>query len=636
LKTPLTAKDLESLHDQAFPKFQKKWESGSENERYLKIENWSEEQKRKINLQGRLAYSFPIAMTKINTILATQKQARTQFDVKAKADPNDEPKAELAKLMLRDDERSSKFQYIESEVFASGVAVQYGAAEAYVDYSDILPKIRFRKLDYKNVIWDANSTDYLLEDALWVAKIDRMYRFQFEREYPEAKDISESNSHIGREKASYYVKYDPNGRNEYDIISVFTHYQKVSRKCFYVVHPNPMGFLGDGIYIKKFRSKKEAEQHLREINIPYVLNGMGKLGTIEVKYDISYDRYKFADSKIVEWEETDYPSFPIKVYRSFQFEDDWWCFMDFLKSPQKFYDRLLAQTDYSLGSDIKTVYQLNVNALAEGTTFENAKRIIEQTGGVVPSNSSEPILQAVRAQGVNPQWLQIAGIVQSLIEDFAGGRSFSGLQDSAGESGRAIALKKQQGALVAFLMLDNLSRWKQSLGEIALYLHQKYDTVEKQIKVQGNDLTPEMLEILKQNGLVVPSKAEYDTYYARIGIDFLKDADLELTVTEAALTTSEKESQYLQLLEMGRANPTLYQQPAYLMMLLEYQPNIDMKLKKQLIQGIQEQAQRQADFEQQKLNIDKASILASSLNAQIQSNARRNNGTSTGNSQQPS
>ena len=108
-------------------------------------------------------------------------------------------------------------------------------------------------------------------------------------------------------------------------------------------------------------------------------------------------------------------------------------------------------------------------------TFEKAKAIIEQTGGVVPANSSEAIMQAVKSQGLNPQWLQIASIMQGLMEDFAGGRSFSGLGDESGESGRAINLKKQQGALVAFLMLDNLARWKQAMGEFALYLHKEFD-----------------------------------------------------------------------------------------------------------------------------------------------------------------
>ena len=445
-----------------------------------------------------------------------------------------------------------------------------------------------------------------------------MYRFQFEQQYGESKEISGNDGSWGREKNSYYVTKNPNGKSEFDILSVFTHYQKVTRKYWYVIHPDPLGFLGEGVYMKKLNSQEEAEIELRKANFKYVANGFDKMGKVEEKEEVAYDKYIFADSRIVKYEQLDYPSFPIKIFRCFHYEDDFWSFMDVLKSPQIFYDRLLAQIDYSFGSDIKTVYQLNVNALADGMTYEQAKKIIEQTGGVVPSNSNEAIMQAIKAQGVNPQWLQIATVMQSLMEDFAGGRSFSGLGEGSGESGRAINLKKQQGALVAFLMLDNLARWKQMMGEFALFLHSEYDTVERQIKVQGAELSPEMLQILNQNGIVAPSQTDPESVYVKVGgIDFLKDAELELTVTEASLTASEKEFKYLQLLEMGRANQAMWQMPAYVQMLLEYDPNISSRMKKQLLQQIEQYNQQQQQMAQQELNIKKAAILQDGINANL-------------------
>lgn len=316
MKTPLSASDIESLHDQVISYFEEKWTNGAENERYKKIKNWTPDQEKKIKAQGRQVYSIPIATTKLNTILATQKQARSQFDVKAKVDPNDEVKAELAKLMLRDDEKICKFQYIESEIFDSGLSVMYGAGEAYVDYSKIVPKVKFRKLDYKNVVWDKNARDYLLEDALWQAKIDRMYRFEMENLYGK-QDVSETSDRIGRGKSSYYIKHNPDGKSEFDVISVFTHYQKVIRKYWYVIHPNQLNFLGEGVYMKRFRTQEEAERHLREVNIPYIVNGFDRAGEVQDKDEVGFDKYIFADSKIFKYEELDCPTFPIKVLQKF-------------------------------------------------------------------------------------------------------------------------------------------------------------------------------------------------------------------------------------------------------------------------------------------------------------------------------
>lgn len=628
MTTPLTASDIESLHDQVISFFNEKWELGSENERYQKVKNWKPEHESKIKAQGRQPYSIPIAMTKLNTVYATQKQARTQYKVEAKVDPNDEVKAEVATLMLRDDEKSSKLKYIESEVFQSGTGVQYGVAKAYVDYTEILPRIRFKKLDYKNVVWDINSREYGLEDALWTAELDRMYRWQYEQQFKkdingEDLKVNENTGNWGREKNAYYVTKNPNGKSEFDIITVIYHLQKVSRQVFYVVHPNELGTLGDGVYMKKFSTQEEADKHLREINIPYIVNGLDFMGEVQPKDITAFDKYTYADGRIIKYEQTDFPSHQVKVFRCFHFEDDFWSFMDVIKSPQIFYDRLIAQIDYSFGTDIKTVFQLNVNALAEGTTFEQAKKIIEQTGGVVPSNSNEEIVRAVKAQGINPQWLQMATIMQGLMEDFAGGRSFSGLGDGSGESGRAINLKKQQGALVAFLMLDNLARWKQSLGEFALFLHKEYDSVERQIKVQGAELSPEMLQLLNSNNIVTPSQSSGDSVYVKVGgIDFLKDVELELTVTEAALTESEKEFKYMQLVQWGQSNPAIQALPAYNMILLEYNPDIPNRLKKQLIQELTQANQQQQEMQQQELNIKKAGILQDGINAQLQHRAQ--------------
>jgi len=618
---PLSASDLESFHDQIINYFKQKWTEGEENERFQKGHHWSDAHETKIENQNRIPYSFSVMATKLNTIKTTQKQARTQFKVSAKVDPNDEIKAELATLMLRDDEKGSKFKYLESEVFDSGLSVKYGAGEAYLDYSEFQPKIKFRKLDYKNVVWDINSREYDLVDSLFVAKIDRLYRFQIRQEYPQFADrLNLRTSQIGREKSSYYVSRNKNNRNDYDIISKFTHYQKVARTVWYVLHPDTKGLLGEGLYIKEFKAQEEAERHLREVNIPYLMNGLDTEGSVESKDQIKYDKYVFADGVILEYEATDYPSPPIKVYRCFHYEDDFWSFMDMLKSPQKFMDRLFAQIDYSLGADIKNVYQLNVNALAEGKTFEQAKAIIEKTGGVVPVNSSEEVLKAIQSQGLNPQWIQLAGIMGGFIEDWTGGKNVHGLQESAGESGKAINLRQKQGLMVGYIMLDNLSRWKQLMGEFALYLHKKYDTAQRQIKVQGAELTPEMLQTLNQSGIVTPSQAEPESVYVKVpgGIDFLKDADLELTVTESALTDSEKEFQYLQLLEMGRSNQAMWQMPAYVMMLLQHDPNINDRLKRQLIQEIKDYNEQQAKQVERELNIKAAGVLQDGVNAKLQ------------------
>lgn len=634
LKTPLSANDLEALHNQGINYFQTKWNSGTENERFQKGNHWDAEKDAKIRSQDRQPYSMAAMATKLNIIKSTQQQARTQFRVESKVDPDDETKAIFATLALRDAEKNSKFKYLESEVFGSGLAIKYGAGEAYVDYSKLEPQIKFRKIDYKNVVWDVNSTAYdPWEDGIFVAKVDRVYRYQLRNEYPEYADkLSGGEGNFGRSKDSYYVSQNANGKVDFDIISKFTHYQKVIRTYYHVIFPDTKGLLGlRSQIVNKYPEKEEAERKLRELNIPYLINGLDFEGTIEDKDEECVDKYVFADSQILEYEKTNYPTCPIKIYRCFHFEDDFWSFMDMLKSPQIFMDRLFSQIDYTFGTDIKNIYQLNVQSLAENETPESAMNKAQRTGGVIQTNSNELAIQSVPSKGINPQWMQVATIMQQFIEDFAGGRSFQGLSEGSGESGKAINLKKQQGTLVTSLMLDNLTRWKQSLGEVALFLIQEYDTFERQLKVQGAELTPEMIQSLGQ--YYTPSQTS-DVGYVTMnqGIPFLKDAEFELVITEAALTETERDVKYFGLIEAAGRMPLLQQSPTFAMLMLKYNKDITPQDRKMIEQEMQQNLQMQAQQAQEELAIKKASVLQDGIStemqvaAQLQQSKERNNG----------
>jgi hypothetical protein len=220
--------------------------------------------------------------------------------------------------------------------------------------------------------------------------------------------------------------------------------------------------------------------------------------------------------------------------------------------------------------------------------------------------------------------------MQGFVEDFAGGRSFQGLGEGSGESGKAINMKKQQGTLITALMTDNLSRWKQSVGELILWFEQEFDTVERQIKVQGDELSPEMMQLLQQNGIFTPSQVNPDTGFVNVnrgGIPFLKDADFELVVTEASLTNTEKEFKFFSMLEAGRSIPILQGSTKYAMLLLRYNPDITSKDRNELLKDLEAQqkaqaeaAKRESDREDAKVQQGSAKIMADMKNNQMKIN----------------
>jgi len=568
IEAPLSLAQLLSLHDAVYPVFQKKWTSAEENEGKLKADNWTNEQKKEIKRQDRIPLSMPINATYIQRISATQKQSRQSWKVEASVDPDDEIKAELTTLVLRDYERQNKMKYIESEVFDDGIGVKMGVDKFVVDYSEVTPKIGNVKVDNRNIVWDVNDTSYELNKVLFVSEIERVYAYELPYD---VFSSSGSGSLQGRDKINYYVVGKDTDDQDYRVVSVFHHYQRVKKNEYYVLFKDTQGvFNFNDVIIQKYRDKKKAEKLLDDIRLIYEMNGLDFEGEGEVvKKDVyKYDYYKFTFNKILEYEETDLEVHPYNFYFAIKVANDWISLMDFMSSPQLFMDRLWMQVDYSFRKELKQLYELNVNALDESK--ESAIKKANQTGGVVTKKGYEKVFEQVLTQGFNPQYIQIVGIMQSYMSEITGGANFQGNKETSNESGRAVALRQQQGKLVAFLFLDNLERYKVNKGEKLLKYIEKYDSASRIIKVTGNELTPEMMQLLQESGSFMPSKIDKNSGFVKIGgMDFLKNAKFELNVSAAPMSNVERAYKLSQYIDAEKSDPILSQLPTWRLKKLE-------------------------------------------------------------------
>lgn len=613
---PLDLVSLRSMHDSVIPFFAKKIEHAKRNERYKKAEHWTEEQRKNIYNQNRQPYSMALISHKINTILAAQRQQRTSFKVLATVDPQDEIKAELASLQLKEKEKNCDFSYIESEVFDAGLSVAFGAVEIDTIEDMGSEKVVLKKIDHRDIIWDKNSRDYLLKDALFMAKTKRLYRYQIEHDFgalPENTSESVSGFHA-QPYSSYYIEKAGEKNSQYDIISVFTHYQKVKRPYYVVLFDDSENLFGfsNNIFAGKFRKKENAQKHLEELKKTYTETyNAAPEGEIIERFEDKLDKYVFTYNTILSYEETDLDDFPFCVYRSFHFEDDFWTLTDLLLDPQMFLDRIFTQIDYSFGRDVKNVFQGNINVLAEGETVESAKLKAEKTGGIIWTRTNEEVFKPIKMSGVNPQYFQVAAVMKSFLEDLAGGRSFQGLSEHNNESGRAIIAKQEQGALFASLFLDNLHRWKKNVGEKLLHWIGKYETGERTLRVLGGSLSPEMYQVLRQRGLLKPSLSEPGGGYITIdnpaeiapGLD---SQEFELIVTQVPLSENARQEKLRQLIEMNKAYPNAVP----LEVMLEYF-DMDWSLKQKVLSQYRQNQEALLKLEGEKLNIEKAKILTS-------------------------
>ncbi len=530
----LTHAEITGLHLESLPLFEEAWKRGRRNERYKQGNHWTPEQLDSIREQSRRPYSISLMNHKINNILSTQRQSRTSVMVTAPDELNRE--AAIATAILKNKERTEDLPRLESDIFDSGLSVCYGAAEVVPQAPGGEVKATVRSRDYLDVFWDSTARDYNLGDALFIAVGETFQRESVERKYGKI-------SSYGHPLFSHSFYRDENGstlRGGKDTVRLVNHYTKTRVKEYVILfndHRN-LSSLSNGVYAGKFRSRHEAEKGIRELNSLYLERDLEvPLSEIVPVEGERISKYIITGGEIVDVIDLPLASIPVAVYRPFQFENRFWSLADLLVEPQVFLDRVFMQIDYSLGRDVKNVYQGNVHALAESETPETALRKAERTGGIIWTRTGEEVFRPLKVSGVNPQYFQLAAVMQGFIEDLAGGRSFHGMSEYSNESGKAILAKQKQGMLAAGLVLDNLRRWKCSLGEKLLEATLHYEgeeavaTAARQVKWEAGE------------GAVLPSAEE------------IIMMDREIVVTEAPLSSDEKADKLEQLISINNIYP---------------------------------------------------------------------------------
>lgn len=530
----LTHTEITELHLESLPLFEEAWKRGRRNERYKQGSHWTREELDVIREQARHPYSISLMNHKINNILSTQRQSRTSVMVSAPEEYGTH--AAIATEILRNKERTGDLPRLESDIFDSGLSVCYGVAEVLPEAPGGEVKATVRSRDYLDVFWDSSARDYHLNDALFIAVGETFQRESVERKYGKV-------SSYGHPLFTHSFYRDENGsslRGGKETVRLINHYTKSRVKEYLLLFNDHRGLAGlpNGVYAGKFPTHHEAEKAVRELNVIYLQRDIEvPLNEIIPVEGERITKYILTGGEIVDVIELPLATMPVAVYRPFQFGNRFWSLADLLVEPQIFLDRVFMQIDYSLGRDVKNVYQGNLHALADSETPDTALRKAERTGGIIWTRTGEEVFRPLKVSGVNPQYFQLAAVMQGFIEDLAGGRSFHGMSEYSNESGKAILAKQKQGMLAAGLVLDNLRRWKCSLGEKLLEATLQYEG-EEAVKAAARRVKPET-----GNGGGLPSAEE------------ILMMDREIVVTEAPLSSDEKAEKLEQLISLNGIYP---------------------------------------------------------------------------------
>jgi hypothetical protein len=549
---PWSAADLVSLHEAHIGYFDELRKSGAENELYLRARNFSESQEKQIYSQERTPFPMPILAHKAWQFIASERNNRTSFkcDVKNK---DGEVKAVLATMRLKDVERNSNGEYVESDVIESGIGTKFGAVKIKTKLDKNLQTVvYYEEVDYQNMFWDTNAKTYNKEDATFMGEIKQVYRRDIRLDYGDeiADNIELSYTREGRKIRNYWGIQSQTGDRDMDIISLFEQYQKAIRDYYYVMFGDNTGSEPECVF--KTTSKQEADETLNSLKQPYLaLNQPIPKAYIEMIPEIAYDKYVFTYNTILEYEKTDFEFYPYSIYQSFWFKDQIWCLTDMLKSPAKFIDKLISQIDYAFGADIKNGWEIVEPWLAEGCTLQQA--IYNVTHGIpVPVNHSGAI-KSIAMKGANPQWMEMLNVLSTVIDASSGGVWSGGQKDGhSREAQGTVQLKMMQGQMIPAMFIDNKRRWKLDLGNKLIWFLKKYDTAQHIIKVHGSDLRPEMIQILQQHNLYEASSIKKHDGYLTVNqegneLSYLDNAEFEILVSQSELTETQRQMKQAEL-----------------------------------------------------------------------------------------
>ena len=610
LNTPLTASDLVSIQESNLSYFQKLYSKGEENERYLTGQNLSEEQEKDYYNQERIPFPSAITADKLNRIISTERNTRTSTKAEATR-PDKEIGAELATIRLKKIERDSEMDYVESEVFASGVGVIFGCAKIKVDYDRHGNKqILIEEVDYRDVMWDSNAKKYNKSDGTFFAERKAVYRQDIRRDYGDkvADAIDINNGTWGRDIQNWWGVQDAYGKRDNDIIVIFEQYQKVLKEKWYVVW--------NGEVVSKEDSHQAADEILQTLKMPFAATNQDIPPCDIVKHtDNGIDKYVFTSSLILEYEETDLEDFPYSVYQALQFQDKIWCLTDILKPENKFMDKLISQIDYAFGVDLKNAWEIVEPWLSQGVTLEDALYKIKN--GIPVPVIRPGAVKAIKPAGANPQWLQVYSMLKQNVVEMSGGALFSGggqpgLQREAKES---IAMKLRQQQLTATLFTDNLRRWKRDIMKKVLWFLAKYDTEAYIMKVHGGELSPEMIQLLQEKNIYEPSKNNRGTGYLKMNqegneLSYLRDFDYDITITESELSDTMQELRLSQLEGFNKVVPGVITPDIF----LEFMP-LDYSIKEKIKKTFEQRQQTQQQSQQKAEQLENDKIDVSKINA---------------------
>lgn len=520
---------VRSDFDEVRDAFHAKQRIGHRNAEWRKGNQWTDQEKHLHEVQQRIAYVFNYIKRYVDHMIGTQIQ--TRMDVKLlPREPGDENSVELLQHILKWTEQNSDIDIVETEVFEDGIVKGFGACSVRWQCEDLDFGYAFvEKIPFNQLYWDLNSKKKDKSDCSWMGRVQTSTKKEAGQLFPDkVEEIYTQGTHDGYIYNERTVReVDALAKWNNDMVDIFEHYER------YIVLE---WLVSDELTgnITKFSDETEATDFFDGLITQYTDGGTAIYGEdgnqlVQIhsqQVNRIYQTVMVGDIVIRAYM-TAMNDFPYVVYCSYDDDGDYTAVVNDMIYPQTMINRMLSQWDLQVGKQMKQGMTLIKNLLSRDFTIEDVRNEISKTATVIPVLNHDAIRPLPNIQ-VNPEMFAGIQLSTSAIESIAGGSNLNGTGESASESGKAAAIRAQQGGLARLPMYDNLRLWKKNVALRMVWWIKNYMSEAQIMRVIGQT----DVEIVNLD----------DGF-----LDTLREIKVDITVDEAVNSATVKQSQLEQL-----------------------------------------------------------------------------------------
>ena len=549
-----------------------KWErEAREDIEFALGDQWDTESKKTLKDQGRPILTFNIIGPKINLVSGYQRDNRSTIRAYPEGG-EDQLKSDIVTKLLKHVQKMSDADQKVSFVFEDGIQIGRGYLEPFIDHTHDLinGELKFRQADPFAWKIDPASIEYDLSDCRYLVKASLVNKSELASMFPDkpnsfwdkltpnTNDAEQRPESIleDTEDSTYkkvaqmeQVAMEEDSEPLYEVIEY--HYKKFVKQ-YIAVDPAAQKF-------QSFSTRADAEKYLGELRSIFPVDQAAPEGQVIVRSVPEFWVCHVCSKEVIEDKvSTFYPewrSYPVIPYFSFysptakrglkRNELAYQGMVRAMKDPQREKNKRRSQFLHILNTTANSGWLSVANAWVDP---EKVRTLGSAAGVTLEYNEGKEKPERIQPGGVSQGHLaaeqqaeEDAKLVTGINDDLLA------IQDKT-TSGRAIALRQQQGMMMLRRAFDNFSTTKRILGRFVLSQLNSLFTLDKAKKILGE-------EFLMKNGQQDPLNGEIYPVPDEVILDCLKSIEsneFDVEIGEGQDSPTVRYSNYTQIEEMAQ------------------------------------------------------------------------------------